>query len=182
MGRGQRLRRRARPDYAAPGSPRRRRAAAQQLQRRVLLHGVARGTDDRPLRRSHRRDASRGHHVMGGDDRGSVEVDRLRHRPFRQVASRRRPPGESGTRRSRASTSTTASRAPATKRRRRSHRDRPRRIRRSSGRAGPDRRRATSNRSIWRRAAPSIASRPRKASRSWSAASATRSPSSSITR
>jgi arylsulfatase A-like enzyme len=59
---------------------------------------------------------------------------------------------------------------------------RPRRIRRSSGRAGPDRRRATSSRSIWRRAAPSIASRPRRLSRSWSAASATRSPSSSITR
>ena len=29
------------------------------------------------------------HHVMGSDDRGSVAVDRLRHGPVRQVASRR---------------------------------------------------------------------------------------------
>ena len=102
-----------------------RRAPAQQLQRRVLLHGLARGADDRPLRHPHRRDAGRRHHAVGSDDRRSAAVDRLRHGALRQVASRRRPPGEPRTRRSRASTSTTASRAPATRRRRRSRRVRP---------------------------------------------------------
>ncbi len=122
------------------------------------------------------------HHAVGSDDRRSAAVDRLRHGPLRQMASRRRSPGESepvaaGLRRV-----STASRARATRRRRRSRRDRPRRIRRSSGRAEPDRRRATSSRSTWRRAAPSIANRRSRASRSWSAASATGSPSSSTTR
>ena len=162
--------------HGGRGSP------AQQLQRRVLLHGLARGADDRTLRHPHRRDAGRRHDAVGSDDRGGAAVDRLRHGPLRQVASRRRPRRSIGTRRNRASTSTTASRAPATRRRRRSRRARPRRTRRSSGRAGPDRRRATSSRSTCRRAAPSIANRPTKRSRSWSAASATGSRSSSTTR
>ena len=94
MGRGERLRRRARRHHAAAGSPGGRGTQAQQLQRRVLLHRLARGADDRTLRHPDRRDPGRRHHAVGGHDRRSVEVDRLRHRPVRQVAPRRRPAGE----------------------------------------------------------------------------------------
>ena len=65
LGRGRRLRQRARRADAAPRQARRRGHPAQQLQRRVLLHGVARGADDRPLRDPHRRDAARRHHAVG---------------------------------------------------------------------------------------------------------------------
>jgi len=41
-----------------------------------LLHGLARGADDRTLRRPDRRDAGSRHHALGSDDRGSVAVDR----------------------------------------------------------------------------------------------------------
>ena len=93
---------------------------AQQLQRRVLVHGLARGAADRPLRDSHRRDAGRRHHAVGSDDRRGAEVRSATRRRSSasgtSAATRRKA---SASRRTRASTSTTAFRARATKRRRR---------------------------------------------------------------
>ena len=80
--------------------------SAQQFQRRVLLHRVARGAADRALRDSNRRDAGQRHHAVGSDDRRGAEVGRICHGALRQVAPRRRSPGRRASPRSRASTST----------------------------------------------------------------------------
>ena len=75
---------------------------------------------------SQRRDAAGRHHAVGGHDRRGAQVGRLRDGALRQVAPRRRSRPKAGaSRRIRASTSGTAFRAPATRRRPRSRRDRP---------------------------------------------------------
>ena len=112
------------PD-APPRQTRRRGHPAQQLQRRVLLHGLARRAPDRPVRHPHAaRRSARGITLWEVTIAEALKSIGYSTGALRQVAPRRRRTGgEARAHRIRASTSSTASRAPATRPRRR-HRQR----------------------------------------------------------
>ena len=89
LGRGRRLRQRARRADAEHRQHRRPGHPPRQLQRRVLVHRLARGAAHGPLRHPLRGDAADRHHAVGGHDRRAAQGRRLRDGAVRQVAPRR---------------------------------------------------------------------------------------------